>query len=85
MAKPTTIKNPRTNSVAERVHLTMADILWTQEFSGHDWFEVMDQLLQSVAWAIRATVSTVTKFSPGQLAFGHDMIMQTKVIVDWDF
>ena len=85
VAKPTTVKNPRANSVAERVHLTMADMLRTQEFSGHDWFEVMDQLLQSVAWAIRATVSTVTKFSPGQLAFGHDMIMQTKVIVDWEF
>ena len=60
------------------------DMLRTQEFSRHDWLEVIDHLSQSVAWAIRATVITVTRFSPGQLAFGHDMIMQTKVIVDWE-
>ena len=48
VAKPTTVKNARANSAAERVHLTMSDMLRTQEFSGHDWFEVMDQLLQSV-------------------------------------
>ena len=23
-------------------------------------------------------------YSPGQLAFGHDMIIQTKIIVDWE-
>ena len=85
VAKPTTVKNRRANSAAERVHLTMSDMLRTQEFSGHDWFEVMDQLLQSVAWAIRVTVSTVTRYSPGQLAFGHDMIIQTKVIVEWGY
>ena len=45
VAKPTTVKNPRANSVDERVHLTKADMLRTQEFSGHDWFEVMDQLM----------------------------------------
>lgn len=48
IAKPTTVKNPCANSVAERVHLTMTDMSRTQEFSRHDWFEVMDQLLQSV-------------------------------------
>ena len=65
VAKSTTVKNPCANSVAERVHLTKADMLRTQEFSGHDWFEVMNQILQSVAWAIRATIRTVTRFSPG--------------------
>ena len=36
IAKPTTIKNSRVNSVARRVHLTIADMLRTQEFSGHN-------------------------------------------------
>ena len=36
VAKPTTVNNPRANSVAKRVHLTMANMLRTQEFSGHD-------------------------------------------------
>ena len=84
IAKTETVNNSRANSVAERVHLTIADMSRTQKFSGHDWFEVMDQLLQSVAWVIRVTISTVTRYSPGQLAFGHDMIVQTKIIMEWE-
>ena len=36
ISKPTIVKNPRVKSVTERVHLTIADMLHTQEFSGHD-------------------------------------------------
>ena len=40
--------------------------------------------LQSVAWAIRSTVSMTTGFTPGQLVFAKDMIMQVQVIADWE-
>ena len=34
---------------------------------------------------MRATVSKVTRYSPGQLAFGHDMIIQITIIVHWEY
>ena len=83
-AAPTTIKNPRSNSVAERMHLTMGDMLRTMEFEGPDWKEEINTALQSVAWAIRSTVSMTTGFTPGQLVYGKDMIMQVRVIADWE-
>ena len=68
----------------ERTHLTMADMLRTIVFTGEDQFEEFDASLQAVAWAIRTTISTATNYSPGQLIFNHDMIMQTAVTVNWE-
>jgi hypothetical protein len=33
-----TVRNPRSNGVIERVHLTMFDMLRTMTFKGSDWF-----------------------------------------------
>ena len=82
-ASPTTVKNPRSNSPVERMHLTAADMLRTMVFSGEDWFHELDKALQSVAWALRSTVSSMSGFTPGQLVFNKDIIMQAAVIVDW--
>ena len=81
---PTTVKNPQGNSVIERVHLTMGDMLRTMTLAGTDWFYELNRTLQSVAWAVRTTVSTTTGYSPGQLAFSRDMIMATQVKIDWE-
>ena len=51
-AVPTTVKNPRSNSAAERMHLTAADMLRTMIFDGKNWQDELDICLQSVAWAI---------------------------------
>ena len=83
-AVPTTVKNPRSNSVAERIHLTMGDMLRTMIFSGEDWEEELQTALQSVAWAICSTVSTISGYTPGQLVFSKDMIMQTIVTANWE-
>ena len=44
----------------------------------------MDIALQSVAWAFRSTLSTMSGYSPGQLVFSRDMIMQNAVTADWE-
>ena len=80
--KPTTVKNARSNSPAERMHLTAGDMLRTEVFEGTNWLQEIDHILQSVAWALRSTISTTTGHSPGQLAFSKDMIMQNKIIAD---
>jgi transposase InsO family protein len=37
-AVPTTVKNPRSNGIIERVHLTMGDMLCMMTFTGEGWF-----------------------------------------------
>ena len=40
-------------------------------------------MLQAVAFAIRTVTSTTTKYSPGELIFGRDMILHIKETADW--
>ena len=68
----------------ERIHLTMVDMLCTLVFTGENWFDEFDASLQAVAWTIRTTISIATHYSPGQLVFNHNMIMQTSVTVNWE-
>ena len=42
------------------------------------------RLLQSVAYALRATVNTITKYSSAELIFGRDMLVHQASIVDWN-
>ena len=83
-SSPTSVKNPKGNAIVERMHLTAGDMLRTAEFEGNNWKYELNKTLQSVAWAIRSTVSTVTNYSPGQLVFSKDMIMQVQVIAEWE-
>jgi hypothetical protein len=46
---PTTVRNPKSNGVIERVHLTMGDMLRTMTFHGSDWFADMQRALDAVA------------------------------------
>ncbi len=81
---PTTICNPKSNGVVERVHLTMGDMLRTITFQGEDWMMEAQQTLDAVAWAIRTTVNPDLKYSPCHLAFSQDMLFCHAVIVDWN-
>ena len=84
---PTTVKNPQANAFAERVHLTMGDMLRNEDFVMDPiltWRDEVDNILQSVTWSIITTVNTSTKHSPGQLAFGRDMTLPLKIHCDWN-
>eukprot|EP00957_Ditylum_brightwellii_P097807 7447771-Ditylum_brightwellii.AAC.1 len=74
----TTVKNPRANLVVERVHLMLAEMFWATDFQGQHWRREVDRILQSTAWAMQSTIITTTKYSPGQMIFGRDMIMHAK-------
>jgi len=71
---PTTVRNPRSNGVIKRVHLTMGNMLRTLTFSGTDWLQDMQRTLDAVAWAVRTIINPSIKHSPCHLAFHHDMI-----------
>jgi hypothetical protein len=80
----TTVRNPRSNGVIERVHLTMGDMLRTMTFSDSDWFTDLQHTLDAVAWAVRTTVNPTIKHSPCHLAFSQDMIFCHAIKVDWE-
>ena len=80
----TTVRNPKSNGVIERVHLTMGDMLQTMTFRGADWYQDMQRALDAVAWAIRTTINPNIKHSPCHLAFNQDMIFRCAVSVDWE-
>jgi hypothetical protein len=82
-SKSTTVRNPKSNGVIERVHLTMGDMLRTMKFSGDNWFQDLQRTLDAVAWAIRATVNPTIKHSPCHLAFNHDMIFRKAIAINW--
>ena len=42
-------------------------------------------MFKSISWAVRSTVPSVTKYTPGQLAFGVYMLMRTKIVADCKF
>lgn len=69
-----TVRNPRSNGIIERVHLTMVDMLCSMTFNGYDWFVDMQRSLDAVAWAIRVSINPNIKYSPCHLAFNHDML-----------
>ena len=85
-SKPTTVKNPQGNGTHERVHLLTAEMLRTQnieiEEASNKENEVR-RMLQSVAFAIRTAVSSVTKFASSHMVHGRDMIMHEKELINW--
>ena len=65
----------------------MGDMLGNEDFVMDPiltWRDEVDNILQSVTWAIITTVNTSTKHSPGQLAFSRDMILPLKIHCDWN-
>ena len=67
----------------------MADMLRTISISvkNNSEKEIDDEIngvFQAVAWALRTTVSTTMKTSPGQVIFGRDMIFDFNIRTNWE-
>ena len=58
------VKNPRGNSIAERMNMTISDMLRTMEFDGTQWQLKLHSFLQAAAWTICATISTCPTIFP---------------------
>ena len=75
--EPITVKNPQANSIVERMHRILGDMLRVQLARTHAHDDPIRDMTSAAAFALRATVHGVTKFSPSQLAFSKDMILRT--------
>jgi len=83
--KPTTVKNPQANSILERVHQVVKNMIRTSELDMQDTCEpeMIDEVLSNVGWAIRSTYHTMLGSSPGSAVFGRDMLFDIPYIADW--
>ena len=83
-----TVKNPMSNAIVERLHQTITNSLHASLY-GHRLSggqqranATVHSILQQAAYAVRATVHHTLKYSPGALVFGRDMILDIPVIAD---
>ena len=69
--KPITSRNPQANAILERVQQTIGNILRTFKVQNM----VMDGILASTMFNLRATVHTTTQYTLAQSIFGRDSII----------
>jgi len=83
--KPSTEYNPQANSMIERIHLTLGNMLRSYELEEQELDDdhPFDEVLNAAAWALRSTYHTVLNATPGQLVFGRDMLLPIQYKADW--
>ena len=86
-SKVSTVKNPQSNAVAERLHQTVTNILHSTLYANPPDNQLeaellVDTALQKATYAMRATVHTTLKVTPGSLVYQRDMILNILVVAD---
>ena len=83
--KPITKRNPQANSMIERIHQTIGNMIRTFEAQEAllDEEDPWAGMLTAVMFATRATYHTTLKATPMQLVFGRDTVLNTKFEADW--
>lgn len=87
---PTTVKNPQSNAICERMHGTMADILKTIQDkesapeNEEQANQIIDNALATCVHALRCAVNHTMQTSPGALVFSRDMIMEVPLLANLD-
>lgn len=84
---PSTARNPQSNAVVERLHLTMGNAFRAQLSNETprtltEAEDKMSKILQDTLHSIRTNISEATGFAPGALAFGRDMIFNQPITFD---
>ena len=83
--KPITTRNPQANSMIERAHQTIHNMIRTKQLEDKrslpegSWAGI----LSAVGFAMRATVHTTTQSTPSQLVFNRDAIHNIRFEADW--
>ena len=85
---PTTVKNPQSNAIVERIDQSISTMITISlRENPPNKFEEVSSLVYSKCmtsqYAIRATVNTTLKNTPGELAFGRSMLHPFPSKIDW--
>ena len=79
-----TARNPQANSIIERVHQTIGQMLRSFQIQNtENVIGPFKGILAAICFAVRATVHTTTKATPTQLVFGRDHILNIKYEANW--
>jgi hypothetical protein len=85
--RPITTRNPQANSMVERAHKTIKDMIRSQNLK--DKRDLVDGrwdgVLSAVGFAMRATVHTTTRATPAQLVFNRDAMHNVGFEADWQY
>ena len=82
-----TTRNPQANSMVERAHQTIHNLIAVQGIESREdlpngsW----DGIISAVGFAMRATIHTTTRATPAQLVFGRDAIHNTRFEANWKY
>jgi len=81
----TTTRNPQANSIIERIHQTLGNIIRTFEVHESDLTSnsPWEGILSAAMFALRATYHTTLQATPCQLVFGRDAMLNVKFQADW--
>jgi hypothetical protein len=83
--KGSTVRNPQSNAILERVHQTIGNIIRTFSKDSLDETDPWGGILAATMFAVRATYHTTMQATPSQIVFGRDAILNTKFEANWAF
>ena len=85
--KPSTVRNPQTHAIVERIHQVKANIIRTFELDENylDEEDPWKGILSAAAFAVWSTYHTTLKKTPGQLVFQRDIMFPIKHIANWEY
>ena len=80
-----TTRNPQANSILERIHQTIGNMIRTFEVHNNqlDEDDPWSGILAAIAFATRATIHTTLQQTPSQLVFGRDAILNISHQANW--
>ena len=86
---PSTVKNPQSNAIVERMHQSISTMIAISLRENpprifEDVFTLIFRKCMAAKYAVRATVNMTLKYTPGELAFGRDMILPVASTIDWN-
>jgi transposase InsO family protein len=83
--KAITRRNPQANSIKERVHQTIGNMICTFSVQSMDDDNPWNGILSAVAFAVHTTLHTTARATLAQLFFGRDAIFQVQNLADWRY
>ena len=78
-----TTRNPQANSIIERVHQTIGNMIRTFELNKSTESDPWDAVLAATMFAVRTTVHSTLQASPTQLVFGRYATLNIPFEADW--
>ena len=85
--KPITARNPQANSIVERVHKTIHNMIRGFQIRDKDDLDPefeFEGILSAVRKAVNSTVHTTLRATPTQLVFGRDAMLNVSFQADWE-